>query len=105
MFKDLKGWELSNNKQKIEAKSFRGAKMTPMHWHAKTTIGKEPENVIIYCGANDIRKDADPEKIEGDITNLSKSVGEESGNNVIKSSLVQRKGYLNAKVININNVT
>ena len=38
-----------------------------------------------------------------DIINLSKSVSEESGCNVIVSSLVQLKGYLNAKVSNVNN--
>ena len=36
-----------------------------------------------------------------DITNLSKSVSEESA--VLISGLVPRKGYLNAKVRNINN--
>ena len=38
-----------------------------------------------------------------DITNLSKSVSEESASNVLISGLVPRKGYLNAKVRNINN--
>ena len=68
-------------------KSFRGAKTSHMHWHAKPTIEKNPENIIIHCGTNDISKDADPEKIAADIINLSKSVGEESGSNVIISGL------------------
>ena len=38
-----------------------------------------------------------------DITNLSKSVSEESASNVLISGLVPRKGYLNAKLRNINN--
>ena len=38
-----------------------------------------------------------------DIVNLSKSVSEESGSNVITSGLVPRKGYLKKKVRNINN--
>ena len=45
----------------------------------------------------------DPEKIAADITNLSKSVSEEIGSNVIISGLVPRKGYLNANVRNGNN--
>ena len=68
-------------------KSFRGAKTSHMHWHAKPTIEKKPENIIIHCGTNDISKDADPEKIAADIINLSKSVSEESGSNVIISGL------------------
>ena len=38
-----------------------------------------------------------------DITNLSKSVSEESASNVLISGLVPRKGYLKAKLRNINN--
>ena len=64
---------------------------------------KNPENIIIHCGTTDISKDADPEKIEADVINLPKSVSEESGSNVIISGLVPRKGYLYAKVRNVNN--
>ena len=35
--------------------------------------------------------------------NLSKSVSEESGSNVIISGLVPRKGFLNARVRNVKN--
>ena len=58
---------------------------------------KNPENIIIHCGTNDISKDADQEKIVAysDIMNLSKSVSEKSGSNVIISGLVPRKEYVN----------
>ena len=52
---------------------------------------------------NDISKDADSERIAADIINISKSVSEESGSNVIVSGLVPRKGYLNTKERNVNN--
>ena len=104
MVKDLKGWELSNDKQKVVVKFFRGAETSHMYLHAKPTTEKNPENIIIHCGTNDISKDADPEKIAADIINLSKSVSEESGSNVIISGLVPRKEYLNAKVRNVNNM-
>ena len=71
-----------------------------MHWHAKPNIEKNPKNIIIHCGTNDISKDADPQKIAAHIINLSKSVSEESESNVIKSGLVPRKGYLKAKSYN-----
>ena len=38
MAKDLKGWELSTDKQKAVMKSFRGTKTSHMYWHAKPTI-------------------------------------------------------------------
>ena len=50
MVKDLKGWEPSNHKQKVVVKSFRGAETSHMHSHAKPTIEKTPENIIIHCG-------------------------------------------------------
>ena len=74
-----------------------------MHWHAKSNIEKNPENIIIHCGTNDISKDAGPEKIAADIINPSKSVSEESESNVIISGLLPYKGNLNAKVRNVNN--
>ena len=66
MVMDLKGWELSNEKQKVAVKSFRGAKTSHLHLHAKPTIDKKKKIAII-------------------------------------SGLVPRKGYLNAKVRNVNN--
>ena len=62
MVTDVKGWELSNDQQIVVVKSFRGAKANLMH--AKLTIEKNPKN-IIHCGANDLSKDADPEKNSG----------------------------------------
>ena len=74
-----------------------------MHWHGKPNTEKNPENNISQCGTNNISKDMDLEKIAADITNLSKSVSEESGNNVIISGLDPRKGYFKVKVRNVNN--
>ena len=65
-----------------------------MQWHTKPIIDKKPENINIHRGTNDIA---------ADIINLSGSVSEESTSNVIISGLVPRKGYLNAKVRDINN--
>ena len=42
---------------------FRGAETSHMHLHAKPTLEKKPENIIIHCDTNDISEDADPEKI------------------------------------------
>ena len=52
MVKDLKEWELLNDKQKVVAKSFRIEKASHMHWYAKPNIEKNPENIIIHYGTN-----------------------------------------------------
>ena len=103
MVKDLKIWEISNDKQKVVVKYFRGAKTSHITWHAKPTIKKPPESIIIHSGTNDISKVVDPEKIAADIIHLSKSDSEEKGSNVIIPGLVPYKGYLNAKVRDVNN--
>ena len=62
ILQDLKGLELSNDEQRFVVKSFRGPKISHMHWYAKPTIEKNSENIIIYCGTNDISNDTDPQK-------------------------------------------
>ena len=94
----------TNDKQKVAVKSFRGAETSQMHLHAKPTIEKNPENIIIHCSTNDTSKGADPEKIAADVINLSKSISEETGSNVIISGLFPRKEHLNEKVRNVNNM-
>ena len=75
-----------------------------MHWHVISTIEENPENITIHCDTTDISKDSYPEKIPADIKNLSKSISEESGSNVLISGLFPCKGYLNGKVKNENNM-
>ena len=58
-----------------------------MHWDATPTIKETKSgNIIIHCGTYDISNSTDLEKILAYIINLSKSVSEESGSNVIISS-------------------
>ena len=59
------GRVLSNGKQKVVVKSFKGAKTSHIQWYAKATIQKIPENVIIHCDTNDKSKGTDPEKNSG----------------------------------------
>ena len=62
-----------------------------MHWHAKPTGEKKPENIIHGSGKNSGRY------------YKHIRISEESGSNVIIYGLVPRKGYLNTKERNINN--
>ena len=78
-------------KQKVLV-SVRRAKTSHMHWHAKPTGEKKPENIIIHgSGKNSGRY------------YKHIRISEESGSNVIIYGLVPRKGYLNTKERNINN--
>ena len=49
--KDLKGWELSNEKQKAVVKSFRREETSHMHLHAKPTTEKKPRKYYhsLWC--------------------------------------------------------
>ena len=63
LVKDLKGRELSIDKQKVLVKSYKGGEMSHIHWPAKPTIEKTPEDIIIHCGSNVVSKDANTKKI------------------------------------------
>ena len=63
-----------------------------------------PENILINWGNNDTRKDVDPEKIAANIKNLSKSVSEGIGINVVIFNLVPCAGYMKEKVRSVNNM-
>ena len=46
IIKDLKGWELSDELNKVVEKSFRGATISQMKWHVKPTTEQNPKNII-----------------------------------------------------------
>ena len=45
IIKDVKGWELSDELNKIVEKSFRRATTSQMKWHVKPTTEQNPKNI------------------------------------------------------------
>ena len=102
IIKDVKGWELTDDSNKVVVKSFRGATTSQMKWHGKPTTEQNPKNIILHYGTNDINDDLDPQNIAEEIVQLAKSISKDCNSNVTISGIVPRYGKLNEKVRSVN---
>ncbi|CAB4031447.1 Scavenger receptor cysteine-rich type 1 M130, partial [Paramuricea clavata] len=126
IIKNLQGWRLSDDNNHVVVKSFAGANCTDMEDYLKPVVRKEPENIILHVGTNDLNKSASPDQIAQGIINLGIQINQDSpqtsitiseilprtdkSNLLIKASQVndivkkygdQNKcGYINHKAIN-----
>ena len=77
MIKEVSGEKLSrqlNNKHLLVARSFGGAKTQCMEDYIKLTVKLSPEQIILHCGANNLRSSEDPETIVNIIMNFAKNI-------------------------------
>ena len=97
----MKGWKLSDEKNKVVVKHFSGAETKDKESYIIPTLEQNPETIIIHCGTNDLKSDSSPEEIARDIIKLTTSCGTQT-NKVILSSIVPRCGSLNEKATRVN---
>ena len=55
LVRDVKGWKLSDEKNKVVAKHFSGAKTKDMEFYIIPTLEQIPKTIIIRSGTNDLR--------------------------------------------------
>ena len=91
---DVKGWKLSDEKNRVVVKHFSGAKTKDMESYIIPTLKQNLETIIIQSGTNDLKSDSSPEEIARDIINLTTSCKTQN-NKVILSSIVPRYDNLN----------
>ena len=90
IIKHVKGWELSNNKQNVAVKSFSGATVEDMNDFLRPTIRRQPDNLVIHVGTNDIRSST-PQNISDEVTKVAQLFKQESRKTeIIISSLIIR---------------
>ena len=99
--KDVKGWKLSDDKNKVVVKHFSGDKTKDMESYIIPTLVQNPETIIIHSGTNGLKSDSSPEEIARDIIKLTTSCKTQT-NKVILSSIVPRYGNLNEKATRVN---
>ena len=99
--KDLKGWKLSDEKNKVVVKHFSRAKTKDMESYIISTLEQNPETIIIHSGSNDLKSDSSPEEIVRYISNLRTSVKTQT-NKVILCSIVPWYDNLTEKAIRVN---
>ena len=99
--KDVKGWKLSDDKNKVVVKHFSRSKTKDMESYIIPTLEQNPETIIIHSGTNDLKSDISPEEIARDIIKLTTSCKTQT-NKVILSSIVPRYDNLNEKATRVN---
>jgi len=90
MLKQVPGWEIGKEvKHRVVVKSFSGAKTNDMRHYLIPTIEKEPQQIILHIGTNDL-KNEEPSKITDNIVDLARKIETESNATVVISELIAR---------------
>ena len=99
MVKNIKGWLMSRKKH-VRVYSFPGATTDEMESFVKPLIARQPDEIIIHIGTNDLSRTS-----AGQVTDNILKLAAEVKKHGIKcsiSSLITRKGELNDKVKQVN---
>ena len=77
-------------KKHIVIKHFSGAKIEDIKYYVKPTQEKQPAQIIIHIGTNDLPGNKNSDEIANEIVEFANSI-KTSENNVVVSSIVSRK--------------
>ena len=103
MVKNVRGWHLSNPKNKAIVKSSSGATTEDMEDYLKPILRKEPKNLILHVGTNDL-KAMEPAHLSNSIESLAINIEENSPNTSMSiSALLPRKHPQLSKNISLIN--
>ena len=82
-------------------KHFSGAKIDDIKHYVKPTQEKQPAQIIVHIGTNDLSTNKNSEEIADEIVNFAKSIKTDE-NNIVISSIVPKKDRLNNKAKEVN---
>ncbi|XP_048581644.1 uncharacterized protein LOC116613106 [Nematostella vectensis] len=88
MIKYINGWNLSNASQRVNVKSFSGARVSDMADYIKPLIRKKPESIVLHIGTNDLR-DSEPHNVADGVVDLAHQI-ESADISVAVSGLITR---------------
>ena len=88
------------HRKHVVVKHFSGAKIDDMK-HVKPTQEKEPAQMVVHIGTNDLSSNKNSDEIADEIVNFTKSI-KTAENNIVISSIVPRKDRLNNKAKEVN---
>ena len=87
MVKDIYGWELSDNYEKIVVKQFSRSTAEDMMTYIKPPLKCNPDRFVIHVGINDLRSDQDRETIVRNVVNVANN-SKTDINKILISSIV-----------------
>ena len=99
LVKYIKGWELSDENNKVVTKHFSRANMTDMKSHLLPAKSCNPENIVIHWGTDNLKKNSANE-VRNDIIEVALLC--KSDNNALVSVIIPRSGKRNAKTTEVN---
>ena len=82
-------------------KHFSGAKIDDIKHYVKPTQEKQPAQIIVHIGTNDLSTNKNSDEIADEIVNFAKSIKTDE-NNIVISSIVPKKDRLNNKAKEVN---
>jgi hypothetical protein len=74
----VQGWRLSDSNNYVVVKSFGGANISDLEDYLKPIIRKEPANLILHVGTNDLHKSLTTHQIAEGIVNLGIQISQDS---------------------------
>ena len=99
------GWELSDDEMRVAVKSFSGVKTEDMKDYLKPLIRREPEEIILHVGTNNIKGQESARMVADHIVNLGLQIQENSPKTKVTiSGLILRRDSSNliAKIKHTN---
>ena len=103
IIQNIRGWSLSKT-NKVVVKPFPGATSEAMEDYLKPILRKDPENIIIHVGTNDVNCKEPRLTAEG-IVNLALQIeGDALNTNIIIAGLVSRADNKEGKVSSVNKI-
>ena len=99
LVKYIKGWELSDENNKVVTKHFSRANMTDMKSYLLPAKSCNPENIVIHWGIDNLKKNSANE-VSNDIIEVALLC--KSDNNALVSVIIPRSGKRNAKTTEVN---
>ena len=101
LVKDIKDWELFDESNKVVTKYFSGASTSDMKSYLLPTKSSNPENIVLHCGTNDLKKENSANEISNDIIEVA-LLCKSDNINVLVSGIIPHSDKLNANAIEVN---
>ena len=103
IIQNIRGWSLSRT-NKVVVKPFPGATTEDMEDFIKPILRKDPENIIIHVGTNDVNSKEPRLTAEGIVNLAHKIEGDAPNTSIAISGLVPRADDKGGKVSSVNKI-
>lgn len=103
IIEQIQGWKLGKKVgHRVVVKSFSGATTSDMKHYLKPTLEKNPQQILLHVGTNDLR-DQNPNVVVDNVVELARKIESETSARIILSELVTRSDNVSSESVkNVN---